>query len=312
MTVSRFLLTALCATLGLVATAKEQQLKSGFDLAASMHAIKASNPGAHRVLEDGTFDTMVSAERIEFVARLTTGSVSDAALGVIASVERNRRIMASSPQHLRRYDEARKVHDLQMIEDHNRLLGILSKGTEGMPDLMRELTQARRAITELGRENVDSRLSELFESRAGDTDSAVESLSSPYTDQVPGPSAPLFEDSAVKSSSGSPDGDGVVALFGSGFCIAEYTYCTTKARLVASIQTQALERAFEERRQEIWSDYDCSEVNDDVVAACDAARDHLLDRLHGNYIALLSWIRETLFDSRLRCVAEYILCKIGV
>ena len=61
-------MTTLITILCLGASAQEL----GFDLAPELHALKRAHPEAHRILADGTYDTMSLDERAAFVMSIGT------------------------------------------------------------------------------------------------------------------------------------------------------------------------------------------------------------------------------------------------
>ena len=68
----KMIITALSVGLAVFANAEELGAETGFDLAPELRGLESSNPEAHRVLRDGTFDTMHPDEKVAFAAERWT------------------------------------------------------------------------------------------------------------------------------------------------------------------------------------------------------------------------------------------------
>ena len=68
----KIIITVLSVGFALFVNAQELGAETGFDLAPELRGLESSNPEAHRVLRDGTFDTMHPDEKVAFAAERWT------------------------------------------------------------------------------------------------------------------------------------------------------------------------------------------------------------------------------------------------
>lgn len=132
---------------------------------AMLDQLATDNPEAHRIIVDGTYDTMAPTERIAFVHEIVRDSVADGVRGerlkaltdeLIDTVELVRDRV--SPQHRRQLDDLINRIMKRRIHGHARYIQMRRRSAEGdgeaLPAYFKQLVEESTELREEFREAV--------------------------------------------------------------------------------------------------------------------------------------------------------------
>lgn len=155
MDTARSMLCAFCAAFALVTYGQSaQQPETGYDLAPSLEGIKRANPEMHRVLADGTFDSMTPTEQMRFSNRIGSTGLDEPSTEQLQeeTIETVETLLRTLPPSERgRFEGLIKRTALEKIKIRDRTMRLKAQGPTAMPEIRQLQRELEDRIKDKGR-----------------------------------------------------------------------------------------------------------------------------------------------------------------